>query len=178
MASATRSAQKAICAQITFCASSQEMTIDHHKCSPKGRGIWTRILYAGGRAADPRGIQGLAGIKMDSEKIEETSKARRPGKRASSTERWELARMNAAGVLKAEDHPDFDEGGNVSSTATLEIKWLFCSSMLYFQHNSNKMRFLERQGRRNECTLPSGGGIHRPTSNFNAFFLSFPAGSQ
>ena len=45
------------------------------------------------------------------------SKARRPGRRASSAERWELAAMKAAGVLKHQDHPDFDEDGNVSQLA-------------------------------------------------------------
>ena len=81
------------------------------------------IVGAQGRLADPKGIQGLSGIKM-TDKIEEMSKARRPGKRASSAERWELAAMKAAGVLKPQDHPDFDEDGHVSPLILVLILFL------------------------------------------------------
>ena len=89
---------------------------------------------APGRLADPKGIQGLSGIKM-TDKIEEMSKARRPGKRASSAERWELAAMKAAGVLKPQDHPDFDEDGHVSPLIPVLI--LFLSPILGAKSHSN-----------------------------------------
>lgn len=75
--------------------------------------------FNAGIGRDARGIQGLSGIKVSDQRLEEMSKARRPGKRASSAERWELAAMKAAGVLKPQDHPDFDEDGNVSSSSLL-----------------------------------------------------------
>ena len=64
---------------------------------------------------DPNGIQGLSGIKL-TEQLENSSKTRRPNKRPSSPERWELAQLKHAGVLKVEDYPDFDEEGAVSTS--------------------------------------------------------------
>lgn len=61
---------------------------------------------------DPNGIQGLSGIRM-TDKLEDISKMKRPGKRASSPERWELAQLKHAGVLKVTEYPDFDEEGAV-----------------------------------------------------------------
>ena len=61
---------------------------------------------------DPGGIQGLSGIKI-TERIEDISKTRRPGKRPSSPERWELAQLKHAGVLKVTEYPDFDAEGEV-----------------------------------------------------------------
>jgi len=61
---------------------------------------------------DPGGIQGLSGIKI-TERMEDISRAKRPGKRPSSPERWELAQLKHAGVLKVTDYPDFDAEGEV-----------------------------------------------------------------
>ena len=61
---------------------------------------------------DPQGIQGLSGIRI-TDKLEDSSKARRPGNRPSSPERWELAQLKHAGVLKVTEYPDFDEEGKV-----------------------------------------------------------------
>ena len=69
---------------------------------------------------DPKGIQGLSGIKM-SDKLEDSSKVRRPGKRPSSPERWELAQLKHAGVLKVTEYPDFDEEGEVCILFTLSV---------------------------------------------------------
>jgi hypothetical protein len=61
---------------------------------------------------DQGGIQGLSGIKI-TERMEDISKAKRPGKRPSSPERWELAQLKHAGVLKVTEYPDFDADGEV-----------------------------------------------------------------
>ena len=77
--------------------------------------------------ADPNGIQGLSGIKL-TEQLENSSKTRRPNKRPSSPERWELAQLKHAGVLKVEDYPDFDEDGAVSTSHTMSfhLSWWPC----------------------------------------------------
>jgi hypothetical protein len=74
----------------------------------------TRDIQNGG------GIQGLSGIKI-SERMEDLSKAKRPGKRPSSPERWELAQLKHAGVLKVTDYPDFDAEGDVRPPATRRL---------------------------------------------------------
>ena len=78
-----------------------------------------KILLCAGASrnfVDPKGIQGLSGIKI-TDKLEDSSKARRPGKRPSSPERWELAQLKHAGVLKVTEYPDFDEEGEVRFSA-------------------------------------------------------------
>ena len=77
--------------------------------------IFTELVCSIGASrafVDPKGIQGLSGIKI-TDKLEDSSKARRPGKRPSSPERWELAQLKHAGVLKVTEYPDFDEEGEV-----------------------------------------------------------------
>ena len=69
---------------------------------------------------DPRGIQGLSGIKF-TEKLDDSSKMKRPGKKPSSPERWELAQLKHAGVLKVTEYPDFDEEGEVSMSFGMQI---------------------------------------------------------
>jgi len=72
---------------------------------------------------DPGGIQGLSGIKI-TERIEDISKAKRPGKRPSSPERWELAQLKHAGVLKVTQYPDFDADGEVGPALTPRVQRL------------------------------------------------------
>lgn len=83
---------------------------------------------------DPNGIQGLSGIKI-TDRLEDISKMKRAGKRISSPERWELAQLKHAGVLKVTEYPDFDEEGAVSSPYYINMKTLYnlgCSGKCTF----------------------------------------------
>lgn len=66
------------------------------------------------------------------DKLEESSRVKRPGKRPSSPERWELAQLKHAGVLKVTEYPDFDEEGEAST--------MICSMST---HNTKSQLFLQ-----------------------------------
>ena len=61
-------------------------------------------------AAGPAGnnsLRGLSGIRVSDEPVA----ARRPGKRLTSPERWEVTQLIKAGVLSITEYPTFDEEG-------------------------------------------------------------------
>ena len=53
-------------------------------------------------------LRGLSGVKVSQEALEREAK-KRPGKRLSSPERWEVKQLIASGVLDVKDYPTFDE---------------------------------------------------------------------
>ena len=60
-------------------------------------------------AASNNSLRGLSGIRVSDEPVA----ARRPGKRLTSPERWEVTQLIKAGVLDITEYPTFDEEGQV-----------------------------------------------------------------
>ena len=73
--------------------------------------------------ADPSksALHGLSGIRV-SDDLDAAARGRRPGKRLSSPERWELTQLVKAGVIDITEHPDYDEesGGLVVADDDVE----------------------------------------------------------
>ena len=53
-------------------------------------------------------LRGLSGVQVSQEALDREAK-KRPGKRLSSPERWEVKQLIASGVLDVKDYPTFDE---------------------------------------------------------------------
>ncbi len=65
--------------------------------------------------APQSGLHGLSGIKVHDDDALDPAKLRRPGKRLTSPERWEVNQLIKSGVLSVSEYPTFDEEGQVRS---------------------------------------------------------------
>ncbi|KAK9841672.1 hypothetical protein WJX74_009878 [Apatococcus lobatus] len=61
--------------------------------------------------APQSGLHGLSGIKVHDDDVLDPAKLRRPGKRLTSPERWEVNQLIKSGVLSVSEYPTFDEEG-------------------------------------------------------------------
>ena len=75
-------------------------------CQARARPL-TASTPAPGRRGANNSLRGLSGIRVADEPVA----ARRPGKRLTSPERWEVTQLIKAGVLDITEYPTFDEEG-------------------------------------------------------------------
>ena len=64
---------------------------------------------AAGPSGPKQGLTGLSGVKLQDHKPAGPGTGRRPRKRLTSPERWEIKQLIASGVLDVKDYPHFDE---------------------------------------------------------------------
>ncbi|KAK9857173.1 hypothetical protein WJX84_001063 [Apatococcus fuscideae] len=87
----------------------------------RGQDVWvkTKPAPAGDDRSNPAaptsapqsGLHGLSGIKVHDDDVLDPAKLRRPGKRLTSPERWEVNQLIKSGVLSVSEYPTFDEEG-------------------------------------------------------------------
>jgi hypothetical protein len=74
---------------------------------------------AGPGGRDNSSLRGLSGIRLSDEPVA----ARRPGKRLTSPERWEVTQLIKAGVLDVTEYPTFDEEGQARRRRRCAPAW-------------------------------------------------------
>ena len=71
-------------------------------------------------------------MKISDELLEAEGNRRRPGKRLTTPERWEVGQLIKSGVLSVKDYPDFDAEGDVRSALQLPaFLGLTCSTACF-----------------------------------------------
>ena len=82
--------------------------------------------------APQSGLHGLSGIKVHDDDVLDPAKLRRPGKRLTSPERWEVNQLIKSGVLSVSEYPTFDEEGQVGSChSPVPIQLLSCVHLIF-----------------------------------------------
>jgi ATP-dependent RNA helicase DHX8/PRP22 len=72
----------------------------------------SRRLQTGATGANAMGLNGAPGMESVQVTDNSNGNGRRPRKRMTSPERWEIRQLIASGVVKAADYPDLDEEYN------------------------------------------------------------------